>query len=517
MMAAPGAGRLDQLQVIDLLEVGPVRVEKNRLSADYKVHAGAVEDTITLIYRFEEDVFDPGDAASRNLAAVMAAQVALNYGLFCRTIRFRGEYSEADRRFLEKMARNTAREIYVKKLLQPNPFLTGAAVDLPVENRADYLAAVLRFDSEAVVEQESWPVSGDRFLVLSSGGKDSLLSFGLLHELGRDPCAVFVNESGRHWFTALNAYRHFKAAHPGTARVWTNADRLFTWMLRHLPFIRPDFSSLRSDEYPVRLWTVAVFAVAALPLLRKRGIGNLVIGDEYDTTRRLTHRGIPHYDGLYDQSRYFDSAMSRFYAGKGYGVYQCSLLRPLSELLIEKILVERYPSLQEHQVSCHAAHMDGDRVKPCQRCEKCRRIVGMLSAVGADPRRCGYTAEGIESCLESLVGQGVHQESAGAGEMLRLLAERGLVSLPPGSGRHQPHPEVLSVRLDPVRSPLEAIPACVRGGLFGLFLAHADGIVIRAGRRWEPREPAEALAAHGLEPVEHMKGLTLDESYQERH
>ena len=30
---------------------------------------------------------------------------------------------------------------------------------------------------------------------------------------------------------------------------------------------------------------------------------------------------------------------------------QLSLLRPLSELLIEKILVERYPKLQAHQLS----------------------------------------------------------------------------------------------------------------------------------------------------------------------
>ena len=42
-----------------------------------------------------------------------------------------------------------------------------------------------------------------------------------LEELGLDTHAVFVNESGRHWFTALNAYRHFATNVPNTARVWT--------------------------------------------------------------------------------------------------------------------------------------------------------------------------------------------------------------------------------------------------------------------------------------------------------
>ena len=97
------------------------------------------------------------------------------------------------------------------------------------------------------------------YAILSSGGKDSLLSFALLNEIGMEVHPVFVNESGRHWFTALNAYRHFSENVEHTARVWTNADRIFNWMLRHLPFIRKDFAAIRSDEYPIRLWTVAVF------------------------------------------------------------------------------------------------------------------------------------------------------------------------------------------------------------------------------------------------------------------
>ncbi len=323
--------------------------------------------------------------------------MALNYGLFCREIVFHGPFDRHDRAFLRDAAANTAREIYVKKFLEPNPFLTGAAADLATERRDSYLQAELVFpDAEPA---PGTPLHNDpsKVAILSSGGKESLLSYGLLDELGAEIHPIFVNESGRHWFTALNAHRHFAEHVPQTARVWTSSDRVFAWMLRQLPFIRPDFASVRSDEYPIRLWTVAVFLFGVLPLVRARGIGRVVIGDEFDTTDRTRHAGITHYDGLYDQSRYFDNALSRYYRRKGWGLAQFSILRPLSELLIEKTLVERYPDLQRLQVSCHAAHNDGERVRPCGQCEKCRRIVGMLRAVGADPGRCGYTPEQIEN------------------------------------------------------------------------------------------------------------------------
>ncbi|MCB0551230.1 MAG: hypothetical protein KDD19_26910, partial [Phaeodactylibacter sp.] len=65
------------------------------------------------------------------------------------------------------------------------------------------------------------------YCVLSSGGKDSLLGYALLKELGKEVHPIFGNESGRHWFTAVNGYRYQKATEPNTSKVWMNSDRLF--------------------------------------------------------------------------------------------------------------------------------------------------------------------------------------------------------------------------------------------------------------------------------------------------
>lgn len=501
-MGASPRDPLDPVLALDRLEVGPVKLGARRLAMPYAAVSGGDRRVTELLYRWEEDVFRPDEPASRNLASLIGAQLALNYGLFAREIRFRGTFDAADRRFLAEMAENTAREIYVKKLLEPNPFLTGEARRLPAEPRETYLRARLLFPD---ADGGPFPVTGAeaegawkdgsaraRHAVLASGGKDSLLSLGLLEEAEVEVHSVFVNESGRHWYTALNAYRHLAATRPdGTARVWTTSDRTFTWMLRHLPFVRPDFTRIRADEYPIRLWTMAVFLFGALPILRRRGIGRIVIGDEYDTSRRAsTREGIPHYDGLYDQSRWFDDALSRYYARKGWPLVQFSLLRPASELLILKVLVRGHPELQRHQVSCHAASVRGERVHPCGRCEKCRRIVGMLVALEADPARCGYSEEGVKACLRALATRGVHQETAGAEHLAWLLAARGM--LPPGApgfARGRERPEVMKLRFHPEHAPPAATPTDLRRPVWESLLAHADGALLRHERRWVPFDP----------------------------
>jgi hypothetical protein len=479
---------LQTLSVIDRLEVGPVRLERNRLRMPYNVMRGGRRDGIDLIYRYEEDVFEPDSLSSRNFASMIGAQVALNYGLFCREIVFHGPFDRNDQRFILEMAENTSREIYIKKFLEPNPFLLGKAARLPAIKAKSYLNSKIIFDGKNVtfdknILDHEWKSDRPAYALLSSGGKDSLLSFGLLNELGELVDPIYINESGRHWYTALNAYRYFRRHIPRTARVWTNADRLFNWMLHHLPFVRQDFARFRSDEYPIRLWTVAVFLFGALPLMRERGLNRLIIGDEYDTTRKMHHKGIPHYDGLYDQSRYFDNAVSSYYKRKGWGIIQFSIIRQLSELMVEKILVERYPNLQKQQVSCHATHIERGRVYPCGGCEKCRRIVGMLTALDADPSRCGYKRNQIRNILGDLAGTALRQDAATAGQTLYLLSQKGMIPSEKISGIKS-HPQIMRLMIDTDKSPISEIPDDLRDRLIAIYLQHTEGMAERRGRMW---------------------------------
>jgi creatinine amidohydrolase/Fe(II)-dependent formamide hydrolase-like protein len=476
---------LENLKVISKLEIGPVHLERDRLAAPYSVYTKNKVDRTTLIYKYEEKVFERDNPGDQNLANLIAVQVALNYGLFCNDIIFNGIFDRQDKRFIMEMMENTSREIYVKKFLEDNPFLVKEAKNLPDKPYHKFTNASLHFislDNNIKAAWELWHTDINKHAVLSSGGKDSLLSYGLLNEIGKEVHPVFINESGRHWYTALNAFRYFRTNIANTSRVWTNSDRIFNWMLRHLPFIRKDFSRIRSDEYPIRLWTVAVFLFGALPILKKRAIGRLIIGDEYDTTVRRLFNGITHYDGLYDQSRYFDNTLSRYFMAKGWAIAQFSLIRPLSELLILKILAERYPELQKNQMSCHAASIIHNRVYPCGKCEKCRRIIGMLTALEINAKNCGYTEKQIKDNLLSLIEKGIHQEAEGYQQLLFMLKQSGIVH---SEIMTKEHPEILNIRVDAQKSPIQGIPQDLRKPLLEIWYKHSRGIVLKSGKKWQ--------------------------------
>ena len=230
-----------------------------------------------------------------------------------------------------------------------------------------------------------------------------------------------------------------------------------------------------------------MFLFGVLPLVRKRGIGRLLIGDEFDTSARKVFKGVPHYDGLYDQSIWFDQALSRFFMRKGWSVSQFSVLRPLSELLIEKILALRYPQLQANQVSCHAAHKEGNRIVPCGKCEKCRRIVSMLSALDVDPKHCGYRDEQISIALAGFSKMGLSQEAVGVRHLGHMLLKKNLIPAPPDTqSSFGPQPEVLSLRFDPQVSPFNAIPVDLRTPLIQIYMQYAGGAYQRSGKKWNP-------------------------------
>ena len=114
-----GADPLGMLGVIERLEVGPVDLDSNRMTAPYRITQNGRTSSTELVYRFEEAVFVPEERSSVNLAEMLSVQVALNYGLFCNEVVLHGLFDAHDRRFIEEMARKTSREIFVKKFLQP--------------------------------------------------------------------------------------------------------------------------------------------------------------------------------------------------------------------------------------------------------------------------------------------------------------------------------------------------------------------------------------------------------------
>ncbi|MBI9071354.1 MAG: hypothetical protein JEY94_07130 [Melioribacteraceae bacterium] len=481
--------KIADLIVFECLKVHKIKVEPKRVISVYTLEK-ANNETVSneFIYSYKENFFDVKNAGDINLASVMAAQAAINYGLFCKKIVFDGLYDEADKRFIKDMTENTSREIFVNKFLMPNEFLSPPFDKIEPEQKHKYTGAEIIFENNdyqnTVLKKESSKPDSEKFVILSSGGKDSLLSYGILNEL-YETHPVFINESGRHWFTAYNSYLYFKEHEPNTVKPWCNSDRIFNWMVKQMPFIKSNFQDIRADIYPIRLWTVAIFLFGVLPVARKRNIRNIIIGNEYDTTLKLNYNGITHYAALYDQSKYFDNALTRYYKKKGWGFYQFSILRSLSELLILKTLVKRYPELQEHQISCHASHKENDIMKPCGKCEKCRRIVGMLKVLDENPERCGYDEAKISKCLKALETKKVKQIGSDAQHLFYLLNTKGIINSNSEIKKMaKPNPQIMGLRFDNERSMLSDLPVEIRKKLFDILKLYAVGSYKLQNRKW---------------------------------
>lgn len=108
----------------------------------------------------------------------------------------------------------------------------------------------------------------------------------------------------------------------------------------------------------------------------------------------------------------------------------------------------------------------------------------MLTALDADPTQCGYTVEQIDACLKLLITKGIHQEAQGVSQLFHMLSKKKLIHFPDGNPP-EPHPEVLNLRFDTVRSPSNAIPVDLRRPLYGLYLKHAEIAMRRKGRKWK--------------------------------
>ncbi|MBF0104934.1 MAG: creatininase family protein [Deltaproteobacteria bacterium] len=489
---------LESLVVFKQLHVGPVKLEQNKLTTPYKIITLSGETHLNeLVYKYDEPVFNPEDLQSLNLATMIGLQVALNYGLFCKEIILEGVFDDTDKRFIHDMIENTSREIYVNKFLFDNPFLNQDFKNFVVQKKPQYTRAKINFKqqkkTDTLSKSSRHEHKKDDYIILSSGGKDSLLTYGLIKELKKTVHPVFINESGKHWFTALNTYRYFKEHDANTVRVWCNSDRIFAWFVRLMPFIRADFSRVSADIYPIRLWTVAVFIFGALPLAFARNAGRILIGDEYDSTQKSNFKGITHYNAVYDQSRYFDNTLTRYYFKKGWMLNQFSILRPTSELLIQDILTRRYPNLLALQVSCHSAHEKDGRILPCGDCEKCRRIVGMLKALGHDPALCGYDQNQITHLLSKLSSHSVKQMSAEASHLYYLLHEKNLLQATEQVKRlAKENPQIMKLRFDREHSLITEIPEDIREELLTLLSQYAKGAVVRKQNKWEETDILES-------------------------
>ncbi len=328
----------------------------------------------------------------------------LNYGLFSKKLQLDFPISKIDMDLLNELNIVFSKDIFVNKIMRRRtnyilPKFLPKNDNVKTED-ADPKAKIVPskvYNGQMI----SSNIDKNSCGILSSGGKESLLTYGLLNEIGCKTYPLYVNESGGHWRTAIPAYRYHKKFDDKTQRVWTNIDRFYVFMLDNLKFIRPDHRKVWADTYPIRLCIFPFYVFILLPIFADRCIGNLLIGSEFDDLRATPeYQGIKHYYGIYDQHQDYDFVMNNWYAKRLPGLVQWSAVRNISGLIVEKMLVKRYPDLAKYQRSCHSCHFEKNEIVPCGKCSKCMGVLLFLLSNKADPKIMNFKEEDIDNFLK---------------------------------------------------------------------------------------------------------------------
>jgi hypothetical protein len=410
----------------------------------------------------------------------------LNYGLFSKKIKLDFSISNIDYKILNELNRIFSRDIYVNKILR---------------RRADYILPEYLPDEKNIKKEYANPkaiikplkINNDEVLlknikkyrcgILSSGGKESLLTYGLLNEIGCEVYPLYVNESGGHWRTALAAYKYHKKIDNKTHRVWTNIDRFYNHMLDNLEFIRKDHRQIRADTYPIRLCIFPYYVFLLLPIFIDNNIGNILIGSEFDDIRIIPkYMGIKHYYGIYDQHQDYDIIMNEWFSKRIPGLKQWSAVRNISGLIVERILVKRYPNLVKYQRSCHSCHFENNKIVPCGKCSKCLGVLLFIQANEDNPEIIGFKQKHVNDFFNNISKFNLKLDEDEKNQSFYLIGKKnGKYS----GCKYIDHVEKIHINDNTCNYLM--IPENLRKKLFMIYEEYVKGYCILKNNKWESK------------------------------
>lgn len=391
----------EKLAVIDEIRVSVKSFGDTFARGLISIVKGDSISNFELLYSYREKV-----ELDENLSGLLMVFPAINFTLFTKKLVLDFPVSDNDLKFIHDFVSINNTEVFINKIVRRRyPFFkTEFLPDESDITKANSVGVTEIVRTSSISDDNARLTGGaGNVAVLSSGGKESLLSYGILKEIGASPHAFYFNESGSHWFTASTAYRDYASRYSNVHKVWSNVDRLYRFFLRNLPQIDQEFIRKKTDTYPVQLFIFPVYIMSLVPIAKSNGITSVVLGDEFDDPREMTdYMGIKHYYGIYDQTHDFNRTMSEYLTSKIGDFTVWSAVYPVSGSVVEKILVSRYPELFRLQRSCHSCRSKEGEMVPCGRCSKCLGIMMFTLAAGGNPADINYRNQYIGN-LKTLV------------------------------------------------------------------------------------------------------------------
>ncbi|MFX0211316.1 MAG: hypothetical protein ACFFDT_35370 [Candidatus Hodarchaeota archaeon] len=224
---------------------------------------------------------------------------------------------------------------------------------------------------------------GYKAVIGMSFGKDSLLTYAVAQELELNPEIVYVVEQSLTYERKhkTNLALQFKKEFDKELHILDHD----TGLLRDYTYLGVPKSEygwgLQNTEYTLE------FIPFAYSLQGKY----LFFGNEQSTASYYMDstgnwRIYPCYDQSHIWTTHLDQVSQQFTAGS---VRTGSLIEPLMDMMIQRTLVHRYPSIAKYQMSCFTDTEAGRNYHWCHECSVCAKMYLLCAGSNIDPKKIG--------------------------------------------------------------------------------------------------------------------------------
>ncbi len=274
-------------------------------------------------------------------------------------------------------------EVLLKCLLYSGDCDTGKTIE--------YIARLCNLESSfkgTSPSLEPWTVqTKENSINTFTFGKESLLSWGLAQEIGLNPLPVLVVEPDSNMVYRNERYRTFENKHK--KKLIVEFEKEFDVKVHKvqngLGEIR-DYMIWDLDQTDLG-WSnqLTEYLFMLLPFNYFFGSKYIIYGNEYSSDAYYYSSEGFKCHPVYDQSSDWMSHMNTILQNlSGGAVMSTSLVQPLQEIAVTKVLYQRYPHLAKYQMSCHADNENAEKSRWCNACSKCATCFLFMKALGFD-------------------------------------------------------------------------------------------------------------------------------------
>lgn len=253
-------------------------------------------------------------------------------------------------------------------------------------------------------------------------GKDSLLTFGLCQELGIKSFPVFIKEP----LTLRENIQKEKLAEEFEKEF----KKKVLFIDNEVGKLRETFQDKHDEGWYGWELQLTHFGLILLPVAFAKKARYLFFSNEQSCNDKFRDAEGFWCNPVYEQSAQWLLKMEKMAKILGMEDLKISsLLEPIHEIAVVKILNSRYPKLAKYQMSCGEDRPGENDYRWCESCSKCARNYIFLLANKIDPKNVGIENglldlkhKNLYSLFESCDSQDYGYDSSGLGRDEQLLA-----------------------------------------------------------------------------------------------